>query len=92
MAFDPEEIVTLNGQGQMTLRTAVNRVAGSGLAGSGGHNLSGGRAVDSGSNPNRKDRGGVGTVGSSRAFGSADHSRNHPCRARLSHLTSQEIA
>jgi hypothetical protein len=26
MAFDPEEIVTLNGQGKMTLRTAVNRV------------------------------------------------------------------
>jgi hypothetical protein len=26
MAFDPEEIVTLHGQGKMTLRTAVERV------------------------------------------------------------------
>lgn len=26
MAFDPEEIVTLYGQGRMTLRTAVERV------------------------------------------------------------------
>jgi hypothetical protein len=26
MTFDPEEIVTLHGQGKMTLRTAVERV------------------------------------------------------------------
>ena len=31
--FDPEEIVTLHGQGQMTLRTAVERVMAQGLRG-----------------------------------------------------------
>jgi hypothetical protein len=31
--FDPEEIVTLHGQGQMTLRTAVERVLAKDLCG-----------------------------------------------------------
>ena len=64
MAFDPEEIVTLSGQGKMRLRAAVERVMARQLRGLDATIFREGNPSNSGPDPDREDRGRVGGIDS----------------------------